>query len=436
MLVLENKIIFFHAACGHCQAESDMSMSYEHAALLFRGQSLTYTCSACGQINQFDLKVVKHIIDKLPTGKKNHLYKYLDETKNDPISVKEYSTPSSSGLGDNPLIITIIIVIGLFLWFYFQSYSYTQGNINQALTNESDSSSSNLLLVDESKFQLTPKEVKFDYVVNGSHWTLTTTVYGGLNEYLASLPRSISYNSYASPPTSYDFIAQKIDNPYQKKYLDYLGEYIAKMDRTEKEKVLVAVSFVQNIKYDSVSANNNTVTGRYPYEVLYDGIGVCSEKTNLLVYLLRQLGYGTAVFRFAKENHDAVGIKCDSQYAYKNTGYCFIESTSKNIITNSYGDYVGVGKLTSTPEVIKVSDGKTYDAQEDYTDTQRYLILENNHSSAASYSEWIELRKKYGLDETSCDQGKILCNGICYTSTCTTGKLACLSTGLTCIINR
>jgi len=73
------------------------------------------------------------------------------------------------------------------------------------------------------------------------------------------------------------------------------------------------------------------------------------------------MGYGTALLIFKYENHEAVGIKCPINYSYKKTGYCFIESTSPTIPTYAKAKYVGVGELDSIPEIIKISDGKSFD---------------------------------------------------------------------------
>jgi len=202
-----------------------------------------------------------------------------------------------------------------------------------------------------SKFQVGPKEIQMPYV-NGY---ITFTIYKGLNDYLASLSRYISY--YDNPPTTKDFIMKKLDDVEQKRMLDPFVEEIKKITSIRDDQARIAIRLVQSIPYDYASFTTNNVTGKYPYEVLYTNTGVCSEKAYLLVYLLRGLGYSTAVLEFKTENHDAVGIKCPSEYNYKNTGYCFVEATQLTAIGDSYGNYVGVGQLTSTPEVIVISDG-------------------------------------------------------------------------------
>ena len=165
-----------------------------------------------------------------------------------------------------------------------------------------------------------------------------------------------------------------LDDPTQKNDLDALVRQIKSQTADQDDQARVAISLVQNIPYDynKLYAVAKTGTTRYPYQVLYDNTGVCSDKSLLLAYLLRELGYGVVLFSFDAENHMAVGIKSPDQYAYRNSGYAFIESTAPSIPTDSAGDYPGAGKLTSTPEIIRISDGiPFFSISEEYQDATR-----------------------------------------------------------------
>ena len=89
------------------------------------------------------------------------------------------------------------------------------------------------------------------------------------------------------------------------------------------------------------------------------GCGVVGSSTALLLLasLLRDLGFGVALFEFKSEQHMAVGIACPAGYDYAGTGYAFIESTETSIITDSNGTYAGIGRLSSTPVVIPIASG-------------------------------------------------------------------------------
>jgi hypothetical protein len=156
---------------------------------------------------------------------------------------------------------------------------------------------------------------------------------------------------------------------------------------------------VQRIPYDWTKFTEKRSQEKYPFEVLFDYKGVCGEKSKLLVFLLQELGYGTAIFDFNAENHWAVGIKCPVKYSYKNSGYCFIESTSPTIITDSNGDYAGVGKLYSEPKIIEIFEGSSFDSvSEEYEDLTELTKLNQLKSmNFEEYEKWKELTKKYGL---------------------------------------
>jgi hypothetical protein len=203
---------------------------------------------------------------------------------------------------------------------------------------------------------------------------------------------------------------------------------------------------VQNIPYDytKLYAAAKTGTTRYPYQVLYDNAGVCSDKSLLLAYLVRELGYGVVLFSFDAENHMAVGIKSPDQYAYRNSGYAFIESTAPSIPTDSAGDYPGAGKLTSTPAITRISDGIPFSGiSEEYQDAARFNQFgEGETLSPQKYREWEILMWKYGMttrdgttfreDPSSkplCGDG-IYCNGECWTRCY--GRPQCTSEGLVC----
>ncbi len=118
----------------------------------------------------------------------------------------------------------------------------------------------------------------------------------------------------------------------------------------------------------------------------------------LLVCILRDLGYGCSILEF--QNHAAVGIACPSQYAYY-SGYAFVESTTPTIITDWQGDYVGAGKLPSSPDyVIVIQDGKLMNSvSEEYQDNQTFQSLINMGPvlDEAHYNQWQALVTKYGI---------------------------------------
>jgi hypothetical protein len=275
-----------------------------------------------------------------------------------------------------------------------RAHTVTQGNISP---------------VNITRYMTSPKKVNYEYVFHGNHYNISYTVYGGMNDYLKGLPRYILYRMDKSQPTDIDFIMKDLDNKEQKPFIDPLVKEIENITPYKDDQVRIAVSLVQNIDYDSEGLRTGDLKGKYPYEVLYTGCGVCSEKSELLAYILREMGYGVVMFRFEAEKHDAVGIKCPDQYSYRNTGYCFVESTSPSIITYSSGDYLVIGnsttKLTSMPKKLKICNGDSFDGvSEEYNDAQTWdSIGTGKVLDEETYNKWLSLVSKYGIKTTKAD---------------------------------
>jgi predicted nucleic acid binding AN1-type Zn finger protein len=249
-----------------------------------------------------------------------------------------------------------------------------------------------------SVYQVNPKSVNYPYMLKGASGSISSTVYKGLNDYLANLDRSYICYNYVCPP-DIEIELREINNELQNEYLLDFVDLIKSKTTNKDDQARIAISLVQNIPYDYDSFYSRDLTGRYPYEVLYDKTGVCGEKSKLLAYLLKELGFGVALFSFDFESHMSVGIKCSSQYDYINSGYCFIEATTLSIITDSEGDYVGAGKLWSTPTIYPVSEGISMDVTQEYNDFQEWKRIANLGTilSHSDYAKWEALVAKYGI---------------------------------------
>jgi len=202
------------------------------------------------------------------------------------------------------------------------------------------------------KYLTNPKKINLkgiDYIV-----------YGGVNDYLANLSRYMWYRQGEPAPTTKDFILRDLNNEIQKEYLLPFVEKIKERTTNKKEQAQLAINIVQGIPYDWDAFETNSVSGRYPYEVLYDMKGVCMEKSDLLAFILRELGFGVIIFEFKKESHRAVGIKCNN--GNYDTDHCFIESTDYYPVGKIPTNYVGgVDIRNAIPEVIIISDGESFD---------------------------------------------------------------------------
>jgi len=258
-----------------------------------------------------------------------------------------------------------IIIILLLLLFLF-GCTITTGSPQETI------------IVDPIKisYNTQPKINTYEYYLKNERNTIYFELFGGLNDYFKLLDRNIYYTY--KEPSLIDFINKKINNEIQQENLSLSINKIKNMNISNDDKARIIISLVQNIPYDDWAADTNTVTGKYPYEVLYTETGVCGEKSQLIVLFLKEFGFGTALFNFEIENHQAAGIKCPIEYSYKNSGYCFIEATTPNIITDSYGDYVGAGKLISIPEISIMSDGYEFNPIEEISILNYYNDIDKN----------------------------------------------------------
>ena len=256
-----------------------------------------------------------------------------------------------------------------------------------------------------SKYQTDPKDIRLKYVLRGEERYLNFTVYSGLAQYVSNLPKVINYQTGERPLRS-DFKIRSINNQEQRQLLLPLLIAIENEARNKEDQIRIAISLVQNIEFGqsnqtlNLPGGNNISHSRYPYEVLYDTMGVCGEKSELLAFLLKEMGYGTVFFYYPDENHEAVGIKCPLKYSVDNTGYCFVETTGPSIMTDTGIEYVGGIKLTSQPEIILVSNGDQLDAGlYEYKDAKEMMKLRDNGLVFFKEMRLNTLKEKYGLTD-------------------------------------
>jgi len=260
-----------------------------------------------------------------------------------------------------------------------------------------------------SDYQFGPKNISLNYTLDGKFGEINFVVYKKLADYLSKLPRYMQYNS-SEESVLLDFKLRSLDNKEQNELLLPLVIKIQNLTSNKDDQARIAISIVQNIPFES---SNKTINFagiaidyyRYPYEVLYDMQGVCGEKSELLAVLLREIGYGSAFIYYKPENHEALGIQCPIQKSLNHTGYCFIETTGPSIITDYQTEYVGIGQLKSTPQIITTpSENMTFGENSlyEYDDAK---ILDEIRQRSTDYGtinfiqhlQFQNLKKKYGL---------------------------------------
>ncbi len=263
-----------------------------------------------------------------------------------------------------------------------------------------------------SQYEQGAKNIILNYTLNGVDGQINFTVYKKMDDHLSSLPRYMQYNPNETS-VLLDFKLRSIDDPNQKELLMPLVADIQNLAKDKDDQARIAVSLVQNIPFGS---SNKTISFggigityyRYPYEVLYDMNGVCGEKSELLAFLLRELGYDSAFIYYSAENHEALGIKCPVQKSLNDSGYCFIETTGPSIISDSQTQYVGIGALVSTPQIIPVPDGNlSVFGKNDFYEYNDAKLFDSIKERSDKYGtinfvqhlQYESLKKKYGLVE-------------------------------------
>ncbi len=254
-----------------------------------------------------------------------------------------------------------------------------------------------------SEYQTEQKEINLRYILRGEEKTLAFTVYNGMSDYFFNLPKSINYVGGERLLRS-DFKLRNINNQEQKQLLLPLLIAIQNVAETKEDQVRIAISIVQNIEFGesdkkiNLPGGNQITYSRYPYQVLYDEKGICGEKSELLAFLLKEMGYGVVFFYNQEENHESLGIKCPVRYSVDDTGYCFIETTGPSIMTDRGIEYVGGVKITSQPEIILVSNGDALGKEMyEYDDAKEMMKLRDGSFVLFREARLSKLKEKYGL---------------------------------------
>lgn len=256
-------------------------------------------------------------------------------------------------------------------------------------------------------YQTNPKEINLTYVLKGEEGEINYTVYEGMVDYLSTLSPFITYRG-GEEASRIDFKLRNINEENQKILLVPLVVKIQNLADNKEDQARIAISLVQNISFggsnELITLGNNSINySRYPYEVLYDQEGRCASKSELMVFLLREIGYETVFFYHKLENHDSVGIKCPEKYGLLNTSYCFVETTGPSIITDSENVYLKGIKLTSYPEIMNVSEGSSLGYMYEYRDANRLknirkVLEEKGKINLLRHLRLNKLREKYGLE--------------------------------------
>lgn len=255
-----------------------------------------------------------------------------------------------------------------------------------------------------SKYQTNPKNISLNYVLRGEEREIDFTVYEGMYEYLSNVQRSIHYSNDEIPLRT-DFKLKNMNEEEQRELLLPFVVKIQEITDDKNDQLRIAISLVQNIDYGSSNKTTFFVGkeinySRYSYEVLYDGQGICGEKSALLAFLLREMNYNISLFYYAQENHEALGIACPVSKSFDDTGYCFIETTGPAILSDDSIEYIEGITLDSEPQIMILSEGDSLGKNlYEYRDAKIMKQLRQGKFVLFRNSKLEKLQEKYGLAE-------------------------------------
>jgi len=186
------------------------------------------------------------------------------------------------------------------------------------------------------KLQNETKRV-FNWEYRNEKYTLTENLDQGAYDFYKAQPKVFSYSGELQSNWADEYYGMFLKSAIGDESIVTLAKDLQNLGKVHKlsddQIVDLTLSFVQAIAYDDAKAKNilakkGTETVLYPYETLFEQKGVCSDKSLLAIAILRQMGYGAAIFAFEDDNHTAIGIACPKEYSTYGSGYCYGETTS------------------------------------------------------------------------------------------------------------
>lgn len=216
-----------------------------------------------------------------------------------------------------------------------------------------------------------PVKIVYQWEYNGQQYLIEENLFKSYYDFYAALPTTYSYyEGELAQNWEEEYFNMFLAHPNEDKTISELAikikELGAENDLSDDQIVELVLSFVQNIAYDEVKAKKilskndlNQLEDAenapdYPYEVLYKKTGICSDKSLLAYSLMRELGYGVAIFVYDAENHMSIGIKCPEKYSTYGSGYCYAETTNPGNKIGLIPDLNTVNNTASSAKEIKL----------------------------------------------------------------------------------
>jgi len=251
-----------------------------------------------------------------------------------------------------------------------------------------------------------PKAMTFEWEYKNSKYSITETLYGTVYNYYKSNPDKRCWQEEEDQVYLKKFLEEAEEDDTISKIASDIKSEASKKELSNDKLIELTVAFVQSIPYDhdkfELVTHSNKIEDlylMYPYEVLYNNKGICAGKSFLAASLIKELGYGVALFEYEpiaedETGHMAPAIKCPQKYSSYNSGYCHIEVTGKGF---KIGDIprdidAGVAKTRTPINVFKEKNVSDFDRLKD---PKIYAI-----SDGDSYQEIINIAQTIQRIET------------------------------------
>ena len=247
----------------------------------------------------------------------------------------------------------------------------TDNSYNDSVIQNNNSYNNQSLNKTFEKKIIKKEPINVSYIFNDSNFELQTinlTLYKSYLDFYRSHPIDNTLPENGTFYTSF-FKYNYSDHVYN----DIL-EYTYNYSNNKKEQVEYLMHFISSIDYKIVD------DFYYPYDFLYRGYGVCTEKSLLMAKLLSKLNYSTSVIVFPKNNHLAVGLECTTPQYDK---YCFIDVTDRfNYITDDTMKFniTNISLEDDDYFIVNISNGNIYNSTKEYNlvNMLKNLTKENN----------------------------------------------------------
>lgn len=173
--------------------------------------------------------------------------------------------------------------------------------------------------------------VQHDWDCHGRNYSIELEISEELYDYYQNEREHQAYEyrieDAETPVNFYSFILSDYDRPFIRELADRFAEKAF----TDRDKVTLAMTFVQSFpyEYDNASKGEDEYV-RYPIETLVDGCGDCEDKVALLAAILYEMGIDFVLL--ALPEHLALAVRCDGVLAerhisFRNKRYYYVETT-------------------------------------------------------------------------------------------------------------